>query len=146
MSSRPGSTRVRPALANIAVQRWWHEVPIWGHGIVERGPKVVEHMPIGTHHSWYGLLFTKGIVGAVALAVPMFISAIYLLFEAQFSRKAASGFGLMLILVLYSFFEKLGILAYLYWPALLWIGWSLNPLNTFDKERVEGMALKQTSA
>lgn len=144
--SRPGSTRVRSTLANIAIQRWWHEAPIWGHGIVERGPKVVEHMPIGTHHSWYGLLFTKGIVGAVALAVPMFISGLYLLFEAQFSRKAASGFGLMLILVLYSFFENLEILAYLYWPALLWIGWSLNPLNTFDKERVEGMALKQASA
>lgn len=79
-------------------------------------------MPIGTHHSWYGSLFTKGIVGAVALAVPMFISAIHLLFEAQFSRKAESGFGLMLILVLYSLFETLEILAYLSWSALLWIG------------------------
>ena len=130
--SRPGSTRVRNTLANIAMQRWWHEAPIWGHGIVERGPKVVEHMPIGTHHSWYGLLFTKGIVGAMSLAVPMILSVCYLLFAAQGSRKAATGFGLMLILMMYSFFENLEILAYLYWPALLWIGHALNPVNTFQ--------------
>ncbi len=136
--SRPGSTRVRSALANIAMQRWWHEAPIWGHGTVERGPKIVEHMPIGTHHSWYGLLFTKGIVGAASLAIPMLMTVVYLLVEAQRSAQAATGFGLIMVLVLYSFFENLEILAYLYWPALLWIGYTLNPVNTYGEEGVRG--------
>ena len=44
---------------------------IWGHGTVERGPHIVEYMPIGSHHTWNGLLFVKGMVGYAGLAVPM---------------------------------------------------------------------------
>lgn len=127
--SRPDSSRVRDALANIAVQRWESEAPIWGHGIVERGPKSVEFMPIGSHHSWYGLLYVKGLVGALALFVPMLISFFYLAFQSLLHPRAASAFGLLLVLMLYSFFENLEILAYLFWPALLWIGHYLNPIN-----------------
>lgn len=125
--ARPDSTRVRSALAEIAVQRWADEAPIWGHGIVERGPKVVEHMPIGTHHSWYGLLFTKGITGAIALAVPMLMTLTYLFFMIF---RYGSGFAAMLLVLvigLYSFFENLEILVYLYWPALIYIGHAINP-------------------
>lgn len=125
--SRPGSTRVRGTLARLAVQRWQNEAPIWGHGIVERGPKIVEHMPIGTHHSWYGLLFVKGIVGLFALAVPLALTSIYLLFLAQKSKIALTSLGICVITVSYSFFENLEILAYLYWPASLWLGISLAP-------------------
>jgi len=124
--SRPGSTRVRGALEKLALQRWQHEAPIWGHGIVERGPHYVEHMAIGTHHSWYGLLFVKGIVGALALAIPLLFTALYLLFQAQFRKDAVSSLGLIIVLIAYSFFENLEILVYLYWPALLWIGASLR--------------------
>lgn len=125
--SRPGSTRVRAALARIALQRWEYEAPIWGHGIVERGPKIVEYMPIGTHHSWYGLLFVKGIVGLLALALPMALTSVYLLYLAQKSRLAQTGMVLCIIMVSYSFFENLEILSYLYWPALFWLGVSLQP-------------------
>ncbi|VUD46934.1 hypothetical protein TDB9533_00924 [Thalassocella blandensis] len=125
--SRPGSTRVRGMLANLAVQRWENEAPIWGHAVVERGPKVVEYMPIGSHHSWYGLLFVKGIVGAIALAVPLFFTSIYMLLLAQKSKIAQTGLAICVILVGYSFFENLEILAYIYWPALIWIGFSLRP-------------------
>ena len=128
-ASRPGSTRVRSALARIALQRWEQEAPIWGHGIVERGPKIVERMPIGSHHSWYGLLFVKGIVGLLALAVPMACSLLYLLMEAQRSKLACAAFALMVVMVSYSFFENLEILSYLYWPALFWIGIAFNPLK-----------------
>lgn len=131
--SRPGSTRVREALAEIALQRWSSEAPIWGHGIVEPGPKIVEHMPIGTHHSWYGLLFTKGLLGAIGLAVPLLCTFVYLFIAAQRSVHAVAGFGLILVISLYSFFENLEILAYLYWPALLWIGFCLNPCNDEPK-------------
>lgn len=123
---RPGSTRVRKALANIAIQRWQAEAPIWGHGIVERGPKMVEFMPIGSHHSWYGLLFVKGMVGAVALAVPMLVSSVYLLWASQDSKTAQTALCLMAVLVCYSFFENLEILSYLYWPALLWFGFAFS--------------------
>lgn len=127
--ARPGSSRVRSALGRIALQRWEQEAPIFGHGIVERGPKIVERMPIGTHHTWYGLLFVKGIVGLLALAIPMACTLLYLFLEAQRAKMACSALALMMVIASYSFFENLEILSYLYWPALLWIGISLNPLK-----------------
>jgi len=125
--SRPGSTRVRGTLARLALQRWENEAPIWGHGTVERGPKIVEYMPIGTHHSWYGLLFVKGIVGLFALALPLALTSIYMLIAAQKSKTARTALGICVIMLSYSFFENLEILAYIYWPALLWLGISLRP-------------------
>ncbi len=127
--SRAGSTRVREALAAIAIQRWESEAPIWGHGVVEQGPKLVEYMPIGSHHSWYGLLFVKGVVGLLSLAIPLVLCLIYLLTRATVSTGAQSAFLLLLVIAGYSFFENLEILAYLYWPALIWIGMALNPLR-----------------
>jgi hypothetical protein len=129
-AARPDSTRVRSTLANIALQRWESVAPIWGHGIVERGPKIVEYMPIGTHHSWYGLLFVKGIVGLLALAIPMLITALYLLSQSRTSQLSYSAFCMFLVFIFYSFFENLEILAFIYWPALLWIGMALNPLKS----------------
>lgn len=128
--SRPGSTRVRNSLATIAVQRWESEAPIWGHGIVERGPKMVEFMPIGSHHSWYGLLFVKGIVGLLALAVPMFITFLCLTLTLKSSKASRPALMILMVLVGYSFFENLEILAYLFWPALIWLGMALNPLKS----------------
>ena len=128
--SRPGSTRVRSSLATIAVQRWESEAPIWGHGVVEKGPKIVEHMPIGSHHSWYGLLFVKGMVGALALAIPMLLTILVLLPASFKSSVAQSGLLIILVILGYSFFENLEILAYLFWPALLWLGIVLNPLKS----------------
>lgn len=127
--SRPGSTRVRAALANIAIQRWESEAPLWGHGIVEKGPKIVEFMPIGSHHSWYGLLFVKGIVGLVALAVPMVLTVLYLMLMCRGNMLVWISLLIMLIITGYSFFENIEILAYLLWPALLWVGVTLNPLK-----------------
>ncbi len=120
--ARAGSTRVRAALGRIAVERWRNEAPVWGHGVVERGPHLVEYMPIGSHHSWYGLLFVKGVVGFVALAVPLAWSAIDLLVRAQNRKVAATAFAMVFILFLYTFGENLEILAYLYWPALVLVG------------------------
>lgn len=129
-AARPESSRVRSALASIALQRWETEAPIWGHGIIERGPHIVAFMPIGTHHSWYGLLFVKGLVGMLAVAIPMAITAIYLLFQSHKNAISRSAFCMILVFICYSFFENLEILAFIYWPALLWIGMALNPLKT----------------
>jgi hypothetical protein len=132
-AARPESSRVRSALARIAIQRWESEAPFWGHGIVERGPKIVEFMPIGSHHSWYGLLFVKGIIGLLALAIPMAITTIYLLWQSINNAIAHTAFCMILVFICYSFFENLEILAYIYWPALLWIGIALNPRKTGEK-------------
>lgn len=125
--ARPDSTRVRSALANIALQRWQSEAFWFGHGIVERGPKMVEFMPIGSHHSWYGLLFVKGLIGMLALAIPMTITLIYLLFNSLQSRFVQRAFCLVIVLFCYSFFENLEILMYLCWPAFLMIGMAFSP-------------------
>ena len=85
---RADSSYVRAALARIALHRWETEAPIWGHGIVELGPHLVEFMPIGSHHSWYGLLFVKGIVGFCALFIPLLVTLTELVVRAQTSRAA----------------------------------------------------------
>ncbi|GGI67201.1 O-antigen ligase domain-containing protein [Shewanella gelidii] len=128
-AARAGSTRVRQALADIAIQRWQNEAITWGHGIVERGPHLVEYMPIGSHHTWYGLLFVKGAVGAAALAVPMLMSLLLLLRYLLRSKLAATGVAIMLLLFLYTFGENLEILAYLFWPGLIILGSAHQHVN-----------------
>lgn len=125
-AARADSSRVRATLGRIAIERWQNEALWFGHGAVENGPHIVEYMPIGSHHSWYGLLFVKGILGAIALAIPLGLTAAILAFRASAVPAARIGLGLILVLVMYSFGENLEILAYLYWPALLVIGHSLN--------------------
>jgi len=120
--ARVESSRVREALARIAVQRWQSEAPVWGHGQVERGPHMVEFMPIGSHHSWYGLLFVKGYVGFLALATPMLLSFISLWLHSFRDDTGRVGIAMILILFLYTFGENLEVLAYLIWPALVVIG------------------------
>ncbi|MEA5512666.1 O-antigen ligase domain-containing protein [Nodularia sp. UHCC 0506] len=123
-AARAGSTRVRMALKEIAVYRWRTEAPIWGHGVVEEGPHLVEYMPIGSHHSWAGLLFVKGIVGFIALAAPLLFSFVDLLIKSMDSRRptAKVGLSVVMILFLYTFGENLEILVYLYWPGLVVMG------------------------
>lgn len=124
-SARADSSRVRAALGRIALERWENEAYWFGHGIVENGPHLVEYMPIGSHHSWYGLLFVKGLLGALALALPLLLTLVRLAWTARTGAVQRTGFALVLVLVLYSFGENLEILAYLFWPALILIGRAL---------------------
>jgi hypothetical protein len=121
-AARADSTRVREALARIALERWHSEAPVWGHGIVERGPHLVEFMPIGSHHTWYGLLFVKGMVGFTALAIPLLCSILQMAFWSARAPIARTALAMLLLLLLYTFGENLEVLAYLIWPALLIIG------------------------
>ena len=109
-------------LGAIAVHRWQSEAPIFGHGVVERGPKIVEHMPIGSHHSWYGLLFVKGIVGLLALAIPLTWTFVELVAKAQSDRVARAALAVTIVIAFYTFGENLEILSYLFWPGLVLIG------------------------
>lgn len=126
-SARADSSRVRAALGRIAVQRWQSEAYWFGHGIVERGPHMVEYMPIGSHHTWYGLLFVKGLAGAMALAVPMMWMLVATFRAAMDSKVGRLGFAMALTYWLYSFGENLEVLTYIAWPALLAIGIALKP-------------------
>jgi hypothetical protein len=113
---------VRRVLKEIAGHRWETEAPIWGHGAIEAGPHVVEFMPIGSHHTWFGLLFIKGLVGFYSLVIPMVLSFVVLLIKSQRSQTARVGLGILFTLFLYTFGENLEILAYLYWPGLIVMG------------------------
>lgn len=119
---RPDSSYVRRVLAQIAIHRWWTEAPIFGHGIVESGPHLVEFMPIGSHHSWYGLLFVKGLVGFVALLVPLVVTLLELAVRAQTSRSARAGLAVMILFTFFTFTENVEILAYLMWPGIVVVG------------------------
>ncbi len=127
--ARADSTRVREALGRIAIDRWWDEAVIWGHGIVERGPHFVEYMPIGSHHTWYGLLYVKGLVGALALALPLLWSIVEMLLLSQVSWLGRVALSFCLMLVFYSFGENLEILSYLFWPGLIVLGIALRPVD-----------------
>jgi hypothetical protein len=79
-------------------------------------------MPIGSHHTWFGLLFIKGLVGFYSLVIPMVLSFVVLLIKSQRSQTARVGLGILFTLFLYTFGENLEILAYLYWPGLIVMG------------------------
>jgi hypothetical protein len=128
--ARANSTRVREALGRIAVDRWWDEAPVWGHGVVQRGPHYVEFMPIGSHHTWFGLLFVKGLVGVLSLAVPLVWTMIEMLLMAQVSRVGRLGMSMTLMMIYYSFGENLEILSYLFWPGLIALGCAFGEVVT----------------
>jgi len=123
---RADSTRVRDALQSIANERWSTEAYWFGHGIVEPGAHVTEYMLIGTHHTWYGLLFVKGTIGAIMLAVPMVWTLIVLSKQTIVTTQARLPLGMILALLLFSFGENMEVQLYILWPALVLIGASVS--------------------
>lgn len=121
-SARAGSSRVRGALNRIARERGLEENPIWGHGVVEPGPHYVEYMPIGSHHSWFGLLFVKGIVGFTAFLVPVVWTFLELMVLAPALAVGRAALACLMLMLFFSFGENMEMLAYLYWPGLMLIG------------------------
>lgn len=124
--ARASSSRVRATLGRIAVERWQHEAYWFGHGIVERGPHLVEYMPIGSHHSWFGLLYVKGLLGVISLGIPMIASLIGCVIAATRGRYGRLALSMVLTYWLYSFGENLEVLTYISWPALLVLGIGLR--------------------
>ncbi len=120
--ARANSSRVRSTIQRIGLHRWQEEAPVFGHGVVERGPHLVEYMPIGSHHTWVGLLFVKGLVGFFALLIPLSVAVAEAIAKSQRDRLARCALGVLLVLVLFSFGENMDVLAYLIWPGLLIVG------------------------
>lgn len=121
-SARADSTRVRATLQRIARERWNNEAVWFGHGQVEPGPHIVEYMPIGSHHTWWALLFVKGVVGFLAFAVPFIAHFVYAAKDAVLHPGGRLPFGILLVFLILSMGENIEIEAYLLWPALLMLG------------------------
>lgn len=120
--ARADSTRVRATLQRIATERWQEEAFWFGHGRVAPGGHIVEYMPIGSHHTWYGLLFVKGVLGVAALGVPLLWQTGLAVRDCLSSRRGILPLGLLLVFLLMSFGENIEIEVYLFWPSLLILG------------------------
>jgi len=120
--ARADSTRVRDALGNIALYRWESEAYWFGHGVVEKGTHLVEFMPIGSHHNWYGLLFVKGMVGFLGFLIPFVCTILVLLIKAQYQVSSRLALGMTIIVGFFSLSENTEALSYMTWPAWLLIG------------------------
>ncbi len=121
-AARADSTRVRETLQRIAEERWRSEAVWFGHGTVEPGPHLVEYMPIGSHHTWFGLLFVKGVIGFLAFLVPMLATLALTFRDAALRPRGRLPLGLALVILILSFGENVEIEAYLLWPAFLMFG------------------------
>lgn len=118
-NARADSTRVRATLQRIAEEHWREEAIWFGHGRVAPGPHLVEYMPIGSHHTWYGLLFVKGLTGFLALLIPLIAQIFMSLVDAIASSRGRLPLGFCLVVILLSFGENIEIQAYLLWPGLM---------------------------
>jgi hypothetical protein len=121
-AARADSSRVRATLQRIAEERWREDAFWWGHGTVAPGPHLVEFMPIGSHHTWYGLLFVKGAVGFMAMLLPLLWQLGLALVDAARGPRGRLPLGIVLVIVTLSFGENVEIQAYMLWPALMMLG------------------------
>ncbi|MBE9178909.1 O-antigen ligase domain-containing protein [Oculatella sp. LEGE 06141] len=132
-SQRASSSRVRDVLQRMAYYQWKTDAPIWGHAIkAEKGPKVVQEMPIGSHHTWFGALYTHGIVGFLGLAIPMAVTFVVLLIKSQSSKLAQTALAVFLVFIAFSMGENIENLAYITWPGLVLLGMALKERVKFD--------------
>ncbi|TRD15333.1 O-antigen ligase domain-containing protein [Palleronia caenipelagi] len=127
--ARADSTRVRSTLQRIARERWLAEAIWFGHGRVAPGGHVVEYMPIGSHHTWWGLLFVKGIVGFLALLIPIVWHIAVVMRDAIDHDRARLPLGILMTIVLLSFGENVEIEAYMLWPGLVLLGIHLREIQ-----------------
>lgn len=141
--ARADSTRVRATLQSIAKERWREDAPWFGHGTVRPGPHLVEYMPIGSHHTWYGLLFVKGMVGFVALLIPLLWQVGLAVFDAARGPRGRLPLGICMTYILLSMGENIEIEAYMLWPSLVVLG--LHARELADERRAEARILARAA-
>lgn len=119
---RGGSTKARDMLKQLALDGW-KESPIWGHGsMTENGPASVGFRGIGSHHTWYGVLYAYGLVAAIPLAIAFLWSLFDLITKVGTHKHAAVGICILCILLIFSNVDNIDTLVYLYWPGLVILG------------------------
>jgi hypothetical protein len=142
-NARASSSRVRDTIQSIGYYRWQTEAFWFGHGTIERGPHIVEYMPIGSHHTWYGLLFVKGIVGFSALLVPMIWHLVVVIVDAVQSARGRLPCALMLNFVILTFGENLEVEVYLLWPAYVLLGIHLREITQASGKQSGPLPIKE---
>ncbi|MEE2943601.1 MAG: O-antigen ligase domain-containing protein [Pseudomonadota bacterium] len=145
-NARADSTRVRSTLQRIAGERWREEAVWFGHGRPEPGSHIVEYMPIGTHHTWYGLLFVKGVTGFLALLIPLLYQLLLALSDAALRPRGRLPLGILLVIVMLSFGENIEIEAYLLWPGLMILGVHAREIAADPKSFVQPKRIKAKPA
>ena len=121
------SSRTRDLIYAMTLEKWRNEAPIWGHALnAEKGPGALAHMPIGSHQTWYGLLYTHGLVGFIPFFIAIIWSFLDLLVKAQQSDRAKLGLSILIVILMSSFTDNIQLFAYMYWAGLLMMGivWS----------------------
>jgi hypothetical protein len=121
-AARSSSSIVRERLVDIAITRGLQENFLLGNGVVESGGRIVANMPIGTHHTWAGLLFVNGLLGLLTVLVPYVVSTIYFGLLSNQSKLYELCFAILLVFGLYSVGETWESLAFLSLPALVLLG------------------------
>ena len=117
------SSRTRSLIYDMTLERWRDEAPIWGHALnAEKGPGALAHMPIGSHQTWYGMLYTHGLVGFIPFVIVMVWSLLDLLIKAQQDAEARLALSILIVILLSSFTDNIQLFAYMYWAGLLMIG------------------------
>ena len=120
-SARKSSSQVRGELERVAFDRWT-DSPIFGHGKQIPGPDFLQNMPIGSHHTWIGLLFTQGLTGFCLFFTPVVWSLIELSLKTKSNPIAHVALKALILVTFASFSDNIEKLAYIYWSAFLLIG------------------------
>jgi hypothetical protein len=129
------SSSTREAIYELTLYLWRTEAPIWGHGLTgETGPAAIDRYPIGSHQTWYYLLYSYGLVGFLPCLMVTIWTLIKLLIQAQNDQQAKLCLGLFLVIVLNSFTDNIQSFAYLYWPALLMLGIHVKQNLSFSRQ------------
>jgi O-Antigen ligase len=121
VGARKSSSQLREVIQRMGLDRW-AEAPIWGHGKETAGPKILKGMPLGSHHTWIGLLFNHGVVGFTAILIASVTTVMMLAIKAKVDRLARVALAIMLVVLFTSMGESMEKLAYLFWPALVLVG------------------------
>lgn len=117
-SFRASSSEVRGLLINLALDRWY-EAPLWGHAVFVPW---LNTPGIGTHHTWVGLLFIRGIVGFSAFLFPLLWSFATLVYQAYKSSDARVGIMIISVIFLFGSVIDVTYIAHIYWLGLLMLG------------------------
>ncbi|MBW4513344.1 MAG: O-antigen ligase family protein [Scytonematopsis contorta HA4267-MV1] len=124
---RPGSSEIRYNIYQMTLEAWLKEGLIWGFGVrQEKGPKILAYLPLGSHHTWYGILYSHGLVGFMALFIAFVWSFLDLLIKAKESDIAKLGLNIILIIFICSLADNLEGFTHIYYPALIILGISLK--------------------
>ncbi len=126
--ARPGSSQARD-LVYAESYRAFLEAPIWGWGWVGPSVLVEEELPIGSHSTFFGTLYTGGLVTFASLALAALSTAtslgVRLLRHPTPERSAAT--GLVAACALFAYGESFYSLVLPLLFAIMFLGGALRP-------------------